>query len=166
MIQYSNFSNATYGQFQTIAEGPLAELQHHLDLIHAENAHASINIKRSSKGKVPSEYVILKHGVYRLADHWNNVNNSFWLLSGTESTQVSYKKTCIAYCAYEDMEPTFMVFNKILSGENDYLTLQEIIHNTARERKKQASREKPTGSLPKPDFSTKKLEPCALSSCF
>jgi hypothetical protein len=142
MIQYSNFSMATYGQFEIKFEGSLAELQLQLDLIHTDNAHASINIKRSSKGKVPSEYVILKHGVYRLSDHWNNVGNSFWLLNTTESTQVSYKKLCIAYCAYEDMEPTFMVFNKILSGENDYLTLQEIIHKTTAMRQKQARSKK------------------------
>lgn len=142
MIQYSNFSLATYGQFEIKFEGPLADLQHHLNLIHAENAKKSINIKRSSKGKTPSEYVILQHGVYRLSDHWNNVGSSFWLLNGTESTQPCYKKTCIAYCAYEDMEPTFMVFNKILSGENENLRLEEIIHKTAATRQKQASRKK------------------------
>jgi hypothetical protein len=142
MIQYSNFSMATYGQFEIKFEGSLAELQLQLDLIHADNAHAPINLKRSSKGKVPSEYVILKHGVYRLSDHWNNVNNSFWLLNGTESTQVCYKKTCIAYCAYKNMEPTFMTFNKMLSGENENLRLQEIIHKTTVMREKQARSQK------------------------
>jgi hypothetical protein len=140
MIQYSNFSSATFGLFDIIATGDLASLQQQLDQIHAENEKAPINLKKSSKGKTPSEYVILKHGVYRLSDHWNNVGNSFWLLNGTESTQVCYKKLCIAYCAFEDMEHTFIVFNNILSGTYENDRLEELIHKTSMMRTKQSNR--------------------------
>lgn len=142
MIQYSNFSSATFGVFEIVATGDLASLQQQLDQIHAENEKAPINIKRSSKGKVPSEYVILKHGVYRLADHWNNVGNSFWLLDGTESTQVCYKKLCLAYCAFDKMEHTFMALNNILSGTYQNDRLAEIIHKTSVMRAKQSNRSK------------------------
>jgi 6-pyruvoyl-tetrahydropterin synthase len=142
MIQYRNFSNATFGIFEVIETGDLQTLQQRFDEIHQENQGAPINIKKTSKGKLPSEYIILKHGVYRLADHWNNVGNCFWLLNCTESTQVSQKKLCLAYCAYENMEQTFIVFNNILSGTYENDRLLEIVHKTATTRKKQSSHEK------------------------
>jgi hypothetical protein len=138
MIQYRNFSNATYGVFEVIETGDRETLQQRFNEIHVENQGATVRGKWSSKGQSTSEYIVLKHGVYRFSDHWNNVGNCFWLLNGTESTQVCYKKLCIAYCAFKDMEFTFMVFDKILSGVCEALQLQEIIHKTTLQREKQA----------------------------
>jgi hypothetical protein len=146
MIQYRNFSNASFGVFSVISVGDPAALQAEFDSIYQQQAGAPILHRKSSNGETPSEYIILKDGVYRLSDHWNNVGNSFWLLNCTESTQVCYKKRCIAYCAFENMEHTFIVFNKILSGEYENLRLEEIIHNASIQREKQSRSKKSTSS--------------------
>jgi hypothetical protein len=141
MIQYRNFSNASFGEFSIIAEGKPAELQLEFDNIYQQHEKAPIRLKKSSNGKTPSEYIILKNGVYRLANHWNNVGNCFWLLQGSESTQVCYKKWCIGYCAYEEMLPTFVVMSKLYNHgfENDRLL--EIIERTVSGRERQEIRE-------------------------
>lgn len=141
MIQYRNFCNASYGEFSIIAEGKPAELQAEFDNIYQQHQGAPIRLKKSSEGKTPSEYIILKNGVYRLADHWNNVGNCFWILQGNESTQVSYKKWCIGYCAYEQMSPTFVIMSKLYNNKLQDDRLLELIEKTVFRREQQEIRE-------------------------
>lgn len=141
MIQHRNFSYASFGEFSVKAEGKPAELQAEFDNIYQKHQGDPIRLRWSSDGKTPSEYIILKNGVYRLADHWNNVGNCFWLLQGNESTQVCYKKWCIGYCEYKHMAPTFIIMSKLYNNALQNDKLLEIIEKTVFRREQQEMRE-------------------------
>lgn len=141
MIQYRNFYNATYGEFSIIAQDKPAELQAAFDAIYQQHRGESICLRKSSDGKTPSEYIILKNGVYRLADHWNNVGTCFWPLQGNESTQVCYKKWCIGYCSYKQMTPTFIIMSKLYNNKLQDDRLLELIEKTVFRREQQELRE-------------------------
>lgn len=137
-IQYRNYFNATFGIFNIVETCHRQILQERLDALEEENRGAKVNIKTfSNRGNTPSEYLVLKDGVYRLSDHWNHVGNCLWLLNASDGAWRSEKTLCLAYCAYKDMQETLHVFGKLLNGSYDNPRLATIICNTVSSRQEQ-----------------------------